>query len=720
MTLQQQADRDRQKTEGGFARKTAPRLSVILCTYNRRNLVLSALASLRRQTLSYNQFEVLVIDNGSTDGTLGAVQAYVNAGNLAGRNPQDRWRVQCLAEPQNGLAYARHTGLAAAAGEIAVFLDDDTLADPYFLEGLLKAYVETGADAVGGRVELHWEAARPYWVTDDMLELLGFFAPVSTRTQLREGTYFSSSCFSVRIEALRSVGYFSPFLSKRLHMPASMEVHDMCERLHQAGYTLWYEPGAMVSHRTPAARLRKAYFVGRAYWHGRSEVLTDYVRNLTGGDTNHQSLAATFQILLPEARQLLYLAFIHRPLLRLSDRPTHERLEAMMAQARSWGHIQQRLQFLEHAPAELTTPAVLLVRATESDPGLDLLARGLRLQDVACTQVMADIPLSWLWRHRAYWGQAIGIIHFYRPGALELTPRQRQRLWFRLWLARNWGIRIVTSDTGGWWQATRHLHHLARRMLERNLLYTSDIVLTYTRQPEQLYVDKKLRRHVRSLPHPGFRGYYAQPVERAEAHRQLGLPQNAGCTYLCLAYAHTERELIQLLETFVEVREKERHLGAQSAPGLAGSQLALVGIPGDKKSGARILKLAALNPAVHLYLGRPGRDNIPLYLGAADALVLPHFAQKSAGTLEIALLALSYRRAIVAPRLPRFIGLLPPGACVFYEPGNRKSLLQALLKLQEGTYALREDELAALEAEKGWGQYARRLQKLYKQLLRSK
>src|SRR6266566_3844986 len=50
--------------------------SIILCTYNRRNLALSALTSLRRQTLPYNAFEVIVIDNGSNDGTLDAVRAY--------------------------------------------------------------------------------------------------------------------------------------------------------------------------------------------------------------------------------------------------------------------------------------------------------------------------------------------------------------------------------------------------------------------------------------------------------------------------------------------------------------------------------------------------------------------------------------------------------------------------------------------------------------------
>src|ERR1700738_982272 len=96
----------------------SPRFSIILCTYNRRNLTLSALASLRRQTLPYNAFEVIVIDNGSNDGTLDAVRAYVNAGRKKKHKTDDIGKVKCLPEPQNGLAYARNTGLLAASGEI--------------------------------------------------------------------------------------------------------------------------------------------------------------------------------------------------------------------------------------------------------------------------------------------------------------------------------------------------------------------------------------------------------------------------------------------------------------------------------------------------------------------------------------------------------------------------------------------------------------------------
>ncbi|HUY77785.1 MAG TPA: glycosyltransferase, partial [Ktedonobacterales bacterium] len=313
---------------------------MILCTYNRCNFVLTTLASLRRQTVPYDDFEVIVVDNGSTDGTLNLVRAYVNASLHPERKPEDTWRVQCLSEPRNGLAYARYTGLLAASGEIAVFLDDDVIADPFLLENLQEAYDATEADAIGGRVELRWEARRPHWLMPDLLDVLGHYEPSSARVRLPHGISFSNSNFSVNIAALRDVGAFSPFVSQRQRFPVNMESEDLCRRLREAGYALWYEPDAIAAHRVTAPLLRQAYFMGRAYWQGRSEVLAQYSSEKLQTSEQRYTLRGLWQAVRPELRETLALWLLHRPLMRLAGRPTGERLEAAMAQARSWGRLQ--------------------------------------------------------------------------------------------------------------------------------------------------------------------------------------------------------------------------------------------------------------------------------------------------------------------------------------------------------------------------------------------
>jgi len=718
----------------------APRFSVILCTYNRCNLVLTTLASLRRQTVPYDEFEVIVVDNGSTDGTLNVVRAYVNASLHPERKPEDTWRVQCLSEPRNGLAYARYMGLLAASGAIAVFLDDDVIADPFLLENLQEAYDATGADAIGGRVELRWEAPRPHWLMPYLLDVLGQYEPSSSRVPLPDEISFSNSNFSVNVAALHNAGAFSPFVSRRQHFPANMESEDLCRRLREAGYALWYEPDAIVAHRVTAPLLRQSYFVGHAYWQGRSEVLAQYSSEKLQTSEQRYMLQGLWRAIRPELREMLALWLLHRPLMHLAGRPTGEQLEAAMAQARSWGRLLQHLAFFEHAPLELDTPAVLLVRPAGRDVTAELLARALRRLDVPCSETAAALPLSWLWRHRAAQGQATGIIHFYRPGALSFTYRQRRQLWFRLWLARCLGIRIASTDSGGWWQSTRSLRFLARRVLERKLLYSSDVILAFSRQPEQLYPDKSLRLRLRCLPHPGLRGYYDPTVERARARQQLGLPGEAAgpYVYLCLAGAHTERELVLLIEAFsacmgaglprpgkphntpIFGRGKPRDNTPIFGRGKPMPLLLLVGAPGDKQQASeRIVRLAALHPSVHLFTATPGHDEITLYLSAADALVLPHFAVPKAGTLELAMLALSHGLVVIAPDLPRFRGMLPPRASVLYDPARRESLIQACLKSQTLRYTLSDKEKVALDAENGWGQYAHRLLKIYRRVLKA-
>src|SRR5215216_4801701 len=101
-------------------------ISVIIPTYNRATLLRKALQSIVKQTLSKKEFEVIVIDNNSTDNTAEVVSQYAyNWNNL-----------KYFHESSAGLHAARHRGLKESAGEILVFADDDIEALPSWLEGI--------------------------------------------------------------------------------------------------------------------------------------------------------------------------------------------------------------------------------------------------------------------------------------------------------------------------------------------------------------------------------------------------------------------------------------------------------------------------------------------------------------------------------------------------------------------------------------------------------
>lgn len=696
--------RVKKEAQGGQVRP--PRFSVILCTYNRRNFVLATLGTLRRQTFPYRDFEVIVVDNGSKDGTLNAVNSYVQMGESKQKRLEESWRVQCLSEPKNGLAYARNTGLLAASGTIVVFVDDDTLLDPHMLEHLWEAYQETGADAMGMRVAVHWDMTSPHWMVPELLGTLGYFSPGIERRQLESDDIFASCAFSVKREVLHSINYFSPFLSKRSNLPSSVEVADLCQRLHQRGYTLWYEPQALVMHRATSARLRQAFFVGRSYWQGRSEIMLHYCHR------RQESTQEVWREIWEELRHFVRCLLLEGPLIRLAGRPTTERLLAAMEQSHSWGRLIQRLTYLEHVPSDLDMPAVLMVHASTPDTSFGILTHTLDKQEVRYLASQPEIPLRWLWRHRRYRNQPVGILHFYRPGAMELTRRQNQQLRFRLWLARRWGLRIVVTDSGGWWQTSRGSHARARRTFERKLLHASHAILSTTRQPNLLYRERRLHKRVRSIPQPGFRGHYPPALPSEEARQRLNLPSSTTFVYLCLAPLHTEREVIFLLEAFYLLTQGSRKDESQS-----GATLLLVGNPIDSALSSRILRLIARDIQVHAYTEDFREDDLPLYMGACDAQVMPHLAVHVAGSLPSAGVALSYERLVIAPDLPRFSGILPSRASVPYIPASRESLAEAMVKAQQMGFSLQEEEVEALDAQQSWDNYARSLVKIYRELL---
>ena len=116
--------------------------SVIVPTRNRADLLAGCLRSLAAQDCPAGDFEVLVVDNGSTDGTAALCAEAPERFGLAG--------LRCVVEPEPGLLSGRHRGALEARGGVLVFVDDDIVAAPGWLSALLRAFDDPCVHLAGG------------------------------------------------------------------------------------------------------------------------------------------------------------------------------------------------------------------------------------------------------------------------------------------------------------------------------------------------------------------------------------------------------------------------------------------------------------------------------------------------------------------------------------------------------------------------------------------
>jgi glucosyl-dolichyl phosphate glucuronosyltransferase len=230
-------------------------LTVAVPTRDRRETVLGAVEQLAKQ-LSEGD-ELLVVDNGSGDGTCQAMAAW-----LARHCPGGR----VLSEPDGGVSVARNAALRAARSPVVCFVDDDIRPGAGWLEGLRRAWAERGPQvaAIGGPMEPEWLLPRPAWLTDHLLYVLAVLdlGEHALALDQRPGRgYVWGGNMSVRVEPTLAVGGFDPERGSRPAAPFDRgEEEELQRRLAGAGWEVWYEPEAVVRHLVPPERLTQAFF----------------------------------------------------------------------------------------------------------------------------------------------------------------------------------------------------------------------------------------------------------------------------------------------------------------------------------------------------------------------------------------------------------------------------------------------------------------------------
>jgi len=240
-----------------------PDICVCLCTHNGQAVIGECLDSLARQALEPQRYRVLVVDDGSADATAAVVRSWRERN----RNIVSR----LIRQRQAGLAAARNVGLATSEAPLVAYIDDDAIADPGWLEGLIAAFARfPNAAAVGGPVRVRWISPKPWWWHDDLDEVFNRFRPAGEPTTLEFPALPYGCNFAVRRDVAMRVGGFRTDLGRQNGLLLAGEETELFLRMSEAGYQIAYWPDAFVDHLALPTRVSRRYILKRAWNHGRS------------------------------------------------------------------------------------------------------------------------------------------------------------------------------------------------------------------------------------------------------------------------------------------------------------------------------------------------------------------------------------------------------------------------------------------------------------------
>ena len=234
-------------------------LTILVCTHNRAGLLRGALESLETQSLSRDQFEVLVVDNASTDETAQVVAE------CAARASLD---IRCVREAELGLDAARNRGLREAKGEIVAFLDDDARASGDWAREVLAGFERHDAPILGGRVDLVWDVPRPIWFSDVLLRYLIHCDYGSEVVPVTGPPWLYGTNVAIRKSLFQEIGLFRLDLDRKGASLMGGGDTEFFQRAHAGRHRLLYLPSLVVRHLVPTSRLTRAFFRERLFYSG--------------------------------------------------------------------------------------------------------------------------------------------------------------------------------------------------------------------------------------------------------------------------------------------------------------------------------------------------------------------------------------------------------------------------------------------------------------------
>jgi glycosyltransferase involved in cell wall biosynthesis len=239
-------------------------VSFAICTFNRADFLPICIHSILSQIEEQFIFEILVIDNNSTDNTFNIVNSFITDSHI----------VRLVHEPKQGLSHARNRAYKEAKTDWIVYVDDDAKLKKGYCKKLLKLIKEYNFDCFGGLYTAWYLTEKPPWLS----EKFGNKKPLRSDIGLIDGSteWLSGGNFAIKKTVLEAIGGFNPELGMTGNNIGYGEEDYLQQQLFKEGYKIGFDPELVIEHAVLPHKLKLIWHLKSSFKQG---VAREQIRN---------------------------------------------------------------------------------------------------------------------------------------------------------------------------------------------------------------------------------------------------------------------------------------------------------------------------------------------------------------------------------------------------------------------------------------------------------
>jgi len=239
-------------------------ISIVICTFNRAEVLPTCLEHIVDQDAAPSQYEVLIVDNKSMDETPSICRECIRL------NPNHT--IRYVVEENQGHTFARNRGIAESTGNVITFIDDDAYASRNFVSAIRQFFADhPDAAAMGGKIIPLYESKQPKWMSNYLLPLVSALDMGNKRRVLRDRKFPIGANMSFRRHVFDDYGLFKTELGRRGDGLEGGDEKELFIRLKLNKEKIYYAPNPKVKHFIPDRRVTIEYIRGLARGVGTSE-----------------------------------------------------------------------------------------------------------------------------------------------------------------------------------------------------------------------------------------------------------------------------------------------------------------------------------------------------------------------------------------------------------------------------------------------------------------